>query len=557
MACVTALACAGAWADIPVRYKALDWIESDGTQWLLTDFTPDSTQSIECGFRIPTQPISNAPRVFCSRGTANYADRAYAFGFEAPKKDAEAGKLGRISAFNGDWGDFINDYFLSYDEDCETIFDTPARKITFKLTDGTSKTYTTRGSVEFTGGSKLAVFCDHQLGEGLTKDSNVSKSIVRLYYLRVKDKGGNALLDLVPVRDTLATTSAASVGLYDTVGGGFYGSCTGSRFIASDGQVFTKTLNHGDYASDAEAGAALVAEAKTFGQGDVLAISKGRWLLSAETGPVVLGVRAILKGATDDPRDAVIDADGVTRGISIVNANNVVVSSLTVTNGLAARIDASTRAGGGIYASNANDLLVTNCVVTCCHGVYDGTETATDHWEEIRGCGLYSSGSGAEIVDTLIENNCLDSKSFAYCKHRAKGIGAFIEGKGVMRCCVVRGNWHYLTSTSESRSVSHWGSGIYADNSTIDRCAIYENSGTNQVAGGVWASACDGGGVYLWGGDGRMTGCYVARNGGSNGSGLAIAGPVWLRTATLTEMTEMVSSIQRVDMLPLPEPEHG
>ena len=521
---VAAVAAMGAFADLPARYKQLEWIESDGTQWLLTDFVPNSTNVIECGFRIPTQGTSEAPRVFCSRGAAGYADRAYAFGFDAPKTDD--GKLGRVSAFNGDWGDFINDYFLYYDEDCEIVFDTPARKLTFKLTDGTTKAYTTRGSVEFTGGSKLAIFCNHQLGAGLTKDSSVTKSIVRLYYLRIKDKDGNVLLDLVPVRDLQATVSASSVGLYDTVNGDFYGSCTGSRFIASDGQDFTLTLNHGDYASDAEAGAALVAAAKTFGEGDVLKIGKGRWLLSAETGPVVLGTRAVIRGETDDPRDTVIDADGVTRGLYIVNANYVTVSSLTVTNGLADRTTATIRAGGGIYASDAKNLLVTNCVVTGCHGVYDGTEQTTVHWDYIDGCGLYSSGADAEIVDTLIENNCLDAVAFlSTCRYGVRGIGANLSGAGAtMRRCVVRNNMHYLKTDGKADQIGHYASGVYVNGSILERCAIYGNGGTNEVAGGTYPMSTSGGGVYLSGAAGRMTGCYVARNGANNGSGLQTSG---------------------------------
>ena len=104
--------------------------------------------------------------------------------------------------------------------------------------------------------------------------------------------------------------------------------------------------------------------------GDTIVLGKGTYLMSESLG---MGNKSdlTLTGATENPRDVVLDFQGAYFGIDASSADGIVISHLTVTNGLgAANVNWK---GSGIHLGSRNAptdsgkiKVVTNCVITCC-----------------------------------------------------------------------------------------------------------------------------------------------------------------------------------------------
>ncbi len=104
--------------------------------------------------------------------------------------------------------------------------------------------------------------------------------------------------------------------------------------------------------------------------GDTIVLGKGTYLMSENLG---MGNKSdlTLTGATENPRDVVLDFQGTYFGIDASSADGIVISHLTVTNGLGAS-NVNWKASGIHLGSRsaATDSgkikVVTNCVITCC-----------------------------------------------------------------------------------------------------------------------------------------------------------------------------------------------
>ena len=104
--------------------------------------------------------------------------------------------------------------------------------------------------------------------------------------------------------------------------------------------------------------------------GDTIVLGKGTYLMSENLG---MGNKSdlTLTGATENPRDVVLDFQGAYFGIDASSADGIVISHLTVTNGLGA--STVNWKGSGIHLGSRNAptdsgkiKVVTNCVITCC-----------------------------------------------------------------------------------------------------------------------------------------------------------------------------------------------
>lgn len=502
---MTMFAIVSAAGEIPAQYKVLDWIESTGADaWILTDYTPACTDRIEAKFRV-TQPEGKTAFVFNAGGYVNKeTNQSFFFGFRTKwTNDNPAPYCARLHAACGSWENTYDQIsttnFLQAD-DHEFIMDGSTHNL--KVDD---KTWTMRSrSDEFEVGGPLTLFCDHTVSGAMTPSSSVTPTICRIYNFHIYDKDGREAVNLVPVRNMAPTTRSEMYGLYDTVNCKFYGSCTKSRFLGSDGGQYVVTLNHGDYASDAEAGAALVVAAADLLSGDVLIVDAGRWALSSATDSLKVSNGAVVRGSTGNPRDVVVDGAGEVPCIYLNGVSDVTVADLTLTNGIAYRANANALYGGGIYIKNGGGNLVTNCVVTGCRAAFDDAELQNQN-SLVYGAGVYICAASAEnrhrIVGTLVEN-CLaatrQSSKTNSKKYQMYGAGINAQYTDVKQC-VIRRNF-FDDAASFSGTHDYYGVGLYLNASTLgEECAIYENYATNSSvsATAYVPNRIQGGGAYL------------------------------------------------------------
>jgi len=186
------------------------------------------------------------------------------------------------------------------------------------------------------------------------------------------------------------------------------------------------------------------------------------------------GNRSIIRGATEDPADVVLDGQGLSEVMRL--SANVTVANLTIANG--------TNSGRSNYASgirigdaepaNQNYLaIVSNCIIRSCANVYT-------NGYKINGKDAY-------------------------------GAAAYVYGNGLLVDCVVSNN-----------SAIHRGSAVALDNSVTGgssstgagakalRCTICDNVGTNTADSGVAVLGVSGG---------SLIDCTVSRNIGSFAAG--------------------------------------
>ena len=143
---------------------------------------------------------------------------------------------------------------------------------------------------------------------------------------------------------------------------------------------------------------------------DTILIAKGRYLISS---PLTLtgseSVKSIaLYGATGNPEDVVVDAQGLCPCLVASGWNQIIVSSIAFENGCST---SDPNVAGGITATDKS--MITNCIVrSCCHrmsgqDVYGGginlttqrsdSNSAATHWPNARQC-------LPQVVNTLVED---------------------------------------------------------------------------------------------------------------------------------------------------------
>ena len=191
--------------ELPPEYKSVGWIESSGTQWINTEFTPSCTDRVVTKIRFWAFPSHSYYAVFCARGEGNSNTftcfRSTIKGYL--RFDRNAGTT--VSSFAPVVG---KDHCITMDANTRDCF-VGDEKVATCGTEGT-----------FTVGSPFVLFASHS---GTIDDAHVSyKSSMRLYYFRVYDSSGNIKASLEPCR----RKSDNKPGLYDLQNG---------RFLANSG----------------------------------------------------------------------------------------------------------------------------------------------------------------------------------------------------------------------------------------------------------------------------------------------------------------------------------
>lgn len=199
---------------LPADYSAREWIESSGTQWINTQFTPLCFDTVSMSFRFRALSDDNLG-LFCARNNGNT--------FTCIKSNSANGNRIRFDRKAGTIGYYGTSPVVNTD-------------YTITMNGSTSQCSVNGSSVSTSGnegyfavGSPLVLFAMHQ---GAANMNNMSS--IRLYGFSVTDSmTGAVLCDLLPC----CRKSDGTLGLYDRIN---------KRFLANGG---TGTFTTREYAT--------------------------------------------------------------------------------------------------------------------------------------------------------------------------------------------------------------------------------------------------------------------------------------------------------------------
>lgn len=191
-------------------YKFLEYVESDGSQWMNTGYTAAWDDRVETKVLF-TSISSGWQAIFCARDTSSkntYSMFARSGNFRV---DHNASSIQQRNAT------------VEEDTEYEIVFNGATGDV------AVNNWSTTTHHSEFTPGSPFSLLAAHSAGTALSPESQMSfHASCRLYYFRVIDKNGVTQLDLVPA----VRTSDGAIGMYDRKSGAFVENL-GSKDLAA------------------------------------------------------------------------------------------------------------------------------------------------------------------------------------------------------------------------------------------------------------------------------------------------------------------------------------
>lgn len=222
-------------------------------------------------------------------------------------------------------------------------------------------------------------------------------------------------------------------------------------------------------------------------------IKKGHYLLDAILAKKKNNDKITLRGETANPRDVVLDGQGV---VSCIRSEQgfLTVANLTVTNGVGSYVyQGGYCCGGGMVLLGG---MVTNCVVTDCHSYNDsGTMQCA------LGGGIWISGATSSVIDTLVEN----------CQLHSVGRNGWyvLNGSGVwsnqarLEKVTVRNCGNQISPLDTGNAGPMQGGGAYCSGASVVDCVFSNNCMTGKTSYGA--------GLYYTGG-GRIENCLFEGN---------------------------------------------
>ena len=200
---LTANAIAAAAADDLPGYKFLEYIQSSGTQWLCTDYTPAGTDRVEMKLELTSIPGSSSWGIFfCSRGASNA--NSFLSGIQGSttfRVDHKAS--GTTAGITYSLGFSTRKlYTISVDGN------TGACKV-----NGSTVLKTDTGKYE-TATGPFCILGAHLYGADLAEHRGTALSFIpscKVYSFQVYDKNGVLQCDIVPA----LRTSDGAIGMYD------------------------------------------------------------------------------------------------------------------------------------------------------------------------------------------------------------------------------------------------------------------------------------------------------------------------------------------------------
>ena len=209
-------------------YKFLDYVQSDGNQWMNTGYTAswDDRVELKVLFTYFGESDSDWQAVFCARDTS--ASNAYSM-------------FARKTAFRFDHGG--NNHFSTtayVNTEYNVVINGKTGAVT--VNDWVASTY----NYSFETGSPFSLLAAHSAGPSLSPSSTTSfRASCRLYYFRVYDASGAVRLDLVPA----VRTSDGAIGMYDRKNGSFVENL-GSKALVAGPRATVTIANSADAVSE-------------------------------------------------------------------------------------------------------------------------------------------------------------------------------------------------------------------------------------------------------------------------------------------------------------------
>ena len=216
-------------AEMPARYIPLDWLDTAGAQWILTDYMPKCTDRFEMSVRFSS---TGTQCLWCSRSTTATALTMTAFlinanSFRFDRKSNGTDTTGFTPETNVDY--VIADDFAT--REC-SVNGTPV--------------YTNGNAEAFTPGSPLALFASHEVGMSLSPTTSMGNyARYRFYSFRVYGVNGNLVREYLPVIDTQATDARSACGVYETQNGAYFPN-VGAQPFTSIGRAGTSVTLEAD-----------------------------------------------------------------------------------------------------------------------------------------------------------------------------------------------------------------------------------------------------------------------------------------------------------------------
>ena len=184
-------------------YERLKSVTTDGSQHLVTDYTPKGNTSIEVKMSRTSANATQA--IYCSRGTDS--------------------TVNTFTLFLIDGGRLRWDYGATDSVDTTQTLAAPAAEKLFLFSNVRNKAYVDGAETilsksaysEYTAGNRLVLFASYGKPADEEPADFSNGASIRLYAFRVSEDG-QPKLDLVPCR----RTADGAIGLYDTVKGEFH-----------------------------------------------------------------------------------------------------------------------------------------------------------------------------------------------------------------------------------------------------------------------------------------------------------------------------------------------
>ena len=211
------------------------------------------------------------------------------------------------------------------------------------------------------------------------------------------------------------------------------------------------------------------------GENDTVLIKAGTYQISSALTIAGENKDIELRGATGDPVDVVVDAQGLCPCLVSSFTNQIIVSSITFENG---RSTSESEVAGGITATDKS--MVTNCIVkSCYHGVsgkhvYGGGISLTtnrDNPGNAAGNWPVARRYLPQVVDTVVTNCAVYVENGS--KRIAEGGGCYLKYHNssrltVQSCAVTNYSDVSALSSSEVINVAGGGAYLYAGSHTGD-----------------------------------------------------------------------------------------
>ena len=187
---------------IPVAY-----VETDGSQWVNTRYTPAGTDKVEMKFQM--KDVSTQQFLLCSRKGTGAGDGGFGLWMK------NTGKLQFMRRNSSGAGEYAT--ALTANADVVTIQDYYIKKWSVNGEE-TDFSETSNGKESLTCYGPFALFCSQAAGASLSDTTSVGNMAkCRFYYMKVWDKDGNLKCDIIPA----IGVNENALGLYDRVRGLF------------------------------------------------------------------------------------------------------------------------------------------------------------------------------------------------------------------------------------------------------------------------------------------------------------------------------------------------